>query len=204
VKYKLSNGRVRPPLEQLGDDEALLAAIKKEIGPKGEYVCDSSKDFARLVRLLVMPGVEVYPIHLVRDGRAVAHHYTKQVRVDLGLSDKRFFSSLVIWVGINIICSFILRLSGRPFIRVDYSRFCRDLDKEIKRINEFFGLDIQHERLLKKLNENVYHNVGGNYLRFKRINEIREDTEWREKVSGLRYFLGTMLTGLFNRAWSGR
>lgn len=204
VKYIASGGRVRPSQEKLGDDEALLLAVKEKASPRVEYICDSSKDFSRLVRLLMMPGVEVYPIYLVRDGRAVAYHYTKKERTNWGLPRKGYYSSLVLWVGVNVISSLILWCSSRPFIRVDYSRFCRDLKAEITRLNECLGLDIRREGLLKKLNETEYHNVGGNYMRFNRITAIREDTKWREKVSGLSYVVGTMLTGLFNRIWSGK
>lgn len=204
IRFFAAGGRSTLPVETLGDDAALLSAVKSLRGPDVEYLCDSSKDFARLIRLLMMPGLEIYPVFLVRDMRAVALSYAKKKRHDLGLNKMGFYKALFAWAGVNLASRTVAALSRRPVLHVSYDLFCRDPEGHVSLLNERLGLKIDPERFIERINGGVYHNVGGNLMRFKKLTAIRLDDEWRRSVPAFGNILSLACFGLLNRFWVKR
>jgi hypothetical protein len=204
LRFSVTGGRSLPPSELLGDDAALLSAVKDLRGSNTEYLCDSSKDFARLIRLLMMPRLEIYPIFLVRDMRAVALSYAKKKRHDLGLNKMGFYKALFAWAGVNLVSLAVAGLSRRPLLHISYDLFCRDPRKHISLLNERLGLKIDPERHIERINGCVYHNVGGNLMRFKKLSAVRLDDQWRHSVPAFGRFLSLVCFGLLNWLWVQR
>lgn len=204
LRYVLSGRRAIPPATMLGDDAALLRMISAVSGPRTSYLCDSSKDFARLIRLLMMPGIEVYPIFLVRDMQAVAHSYAKKKRHDLGLNRMGYYRALFSWAGVNLASWTVAALSRRPVLHVSYDLFCRNPGKTVTLLNDTLGLDIDGDNPVAGINRRTYHNIGGNLMRFKTLAAIRYDDSWKRSVPSLRRLISHACFGLFNRIWVKR
>jgi hypothetical protein len=195
LRFAAAGERRRPDPERLGEDGRLFRAVLQAGGPGTEYVCDSSKSLARLVRLLMMDGLEVFPIHLVRDPRGVAFSYTKAVRLELGLARKGFFSGLLRWIAVNMAAWLVLRLSGRPYLRLDYGELCRNPAPALNRINHSLGLKIPVEGFLEQVRAQTRHNVGGNMMRFEELVAVKEDLEWKTRLPRRRSLAGGLLAG---------
>ena len=190
----LTGRRLRFGASELGDDTALVAALDQVSAPEIQYLCDSSKDFTRLMILLMNPGIEVYPIHLVRDPRGVAHSYGKPLRTELGLPPRPYYPSLLRWVVVNVAARVTLWLSGRPWRVIDYERFTQDPGREVEKLNHAFDLNLSPDSFLDAMNSTERHNIGGNMMRFKKIDRIRTDEAWRQKLTPLQKVLGGVLT----------
>lgn len=134
-------------------------------------VLDSSKSIARLEKLLAS-GIEVRPIHLLRDACGVVYSNIKKGRAVM-----RYCRP---YVREHLHAAYVLR--GRPHAEVLYEDLARDPARELERIARFLGLEpepegLQHWRNLER------HNFGGNKMRFGKTDEIRLDESWR---TGLR------------------
>jgi hypothetical protein len=107
----------------------------------------------------------------------------------------------LLWIAINLVTMLIVRLSGRPYVRLSYDSFCREPGRTIELLNRTLDLDIPVEGLLDRINAGGYHNVGGNLLRFKRIDSIRHDEKWRTKLPRFQRTVVSILTAPFNALW---
>jgi hypothetical protein len=184
-----------------GDDAPILKAVCPDDG----YVCDSSKDFARFCRLLLMDEIEVYPIWLVRDARAVACSYASPKRVELGLPGMSFATALLNWVLINGFCRIALALSGRPWLRISYGHFCQNPAHYAGLLNARLNIQIPNDGVVEIINRKVYHDLGGNLLRFKKIESIQPQEGWRDKMTPARRFITFCLGAqLLNWLWVDR
>lgn len=191
-----------PP--ELGDDARLFQSVLDRAGPDVKFVCDSSKDFARLARMLMNPGLEIYPVFLVRDGRGVANSYAKKKRAELGMKAVGLLKAAILWIGVNVLTGGVIRFSGRKSVRISYNRFCDDPEGTIRLLNERLGIDIDPENFIQQINDEAYHNLGGNLMRFKKLESIRRDESWRENITGLnRIFLSTLMWP-WNTLWVRR
>ena len=198
--YRLSNGRICPSSDKLGDDAALLSAISETAGDDVVWICDSSKDFARYVRLKMFSDVDVYPIHLVRDGRAIAYNYSKPERDALGLPRMGLLSALLFWIGINSVCH-LLCLFDRNAIRVEYGDFCRNTETFLERLGRRYDLDIKAETLAESINNATFHNINGNIRRLEKVQAIREDLAWKLAIPDWFSSLGYLIALPFNWLW---
>jgi LPS sulfotransferase NodH len=185
-----------------GDDHRVFTAILDAHGATDVLLCDTSKDFARLARLLMMPGIEVLPVHLVRDARAVAFSYSKKSRVHLGLKPMGFYKALWLWTGVNALTRLVLRLSGLSAVPVSYERFCQDPAAVLRDLNSRLGTNIPTDDVPGAIRALVSHEIGGNTVRFKPIAEIREDSGWRNAISAGRARVSGWFTGPLHRLWT--
>jgi hypothetical protein len=191
----------RPAPYQLGDDMALFGAIMALHGSRTKYLCDSSKDFARLARLYMNPGIEIIPIHLVRDGRGVAFSKTKKESRDLGIDDCGYFEALVTWIGVNLLNRLIFFVKGVKPLQISYDLFCQDPDRYIVYLNSRLNLNIPQADYVDKINQTEFHLVNGNPDRFGPIPGIRHDDKWKQALPPVRFALATLLSTPFNWLW---
>lgn len=203
IGYRLFGNR-RRAATNTGDDRAFFEGVLGEAGAGVEFVSDSSKDFARLARLLMQPGIEVYPVHLVRDIRAVASSYSKPVREELGLNKVGYFRATWLWVFINLLSWFVMKLSGRPTFSVSYDLLCQDPERTLKALSDHLGIDLDVEHAVQQISRTEYHNVGGNLMRFKTIESIRYDESWKKRNRWWQHSLTNGMFGLFNLMWVKR
>jgi hypothetical protein len=199
--YRASGGRITPPQEIIGDDAKLLSLIGENLPESKTMLCDSSKDFARFARLLLQPDIEMVPIFLVRDVRAVAHSYTKKRRTELGLNRMTYFGAACRWAFINAMCWILIHLSGKRAVRISYDHFCDNPAETVAFLNDRLGTHLDASRIAENINATTYHNVGGNLLRFKTINGIQADKLWSKREGRVATAVAGLLFWPFNRAW---
>jgi hypothetical protein len=186
------------------DDERLNAEVLRAAPPGTRFVCDASKDFTRLVRLLMNPALEVIPIHLVRDGRAVANSYARKKTYGYGKRRATYFKALVLWVFVNLISDLVLRLSREKSLRVSYDLFCRDPEGHARDLGRRLGIDLDIHDVARSIRESRPHEIGGNPMRFRKMEAVRLDERWREEVPAWKQRISGVLTAPFHAVWTRR
>jgi len=173
--------------------EALFRAIHIVSGKR--IILDSSKRPGRLAVLSYCKGLNVIPLHLVRDGRGYIWSKLKKQR-RIGIEGKNLYSipksslhSSFVWVLVNI-ASFIamyyysLRRKQNKRLFLSYEEFCRSPVRNLIRIGEMLSLNVND--IVSKLEKGdpfaVGHKIGGNRLKYKGIVKIKYDDEWRKKL----------------------
>lgn len=147
-------------------------------------VIDTSKH-ASLAFALHTAGVDVRVLHLVRDSRAVAHSWAKQVRRPEVTGAPAYmprFSPLTVstlWTVQN--AAFELLARSAPVTRLRYEDFTTDPDGALARLRELAGLPA-HPPPASADTATVpaAHTVAGNPLRFTTGEvQVRRDDAWR-------------------------
>jgi hypothetical protein len=155
---------------------------------------DSSKNASLAFCLSNSPELDLRVVHIVRDSRAVAYSWTKQVsRPD---TDTRGYmkthspaASAAQWHSQNATLQLLAR-RGTPTLRVRYEDLMAAPEAMLRRIAAFAGLPAETELSFLTSDANGYsadlsvsHTASGNPMRFRtgRI-QIRSDDSWRDAM----------------------
>jgi hypothetical protein len=190
--------------EYLSYYRRVYAAITEVSGCQA--VLDSSKHASLAFCLRQCPGIDMRMIHIVRDSRAVAYSWTRQVdRPDADLSRMRTYSPLssaMSWNTQNSAMELLAR-TGTPILLVRYEDLAGNPVGTLRRIAAFADLpaDATALRFLGDDNSGRWaelsaaHTVSGNPMRFTtgRI-AIRPDEAWRDALSAQKRRAVTTLT----------
>ena len=143
-----------------------------------QVIVDSSKNVGYAYILGMVPLVDVYLIHLIRDARATAYSWL-QTKGDLWI--ERPASISLRWVLRNVVTEMLgTRLPGR-YVRLNYEDFIEEPKASVWRILSLVGAT---NKSLPFLDEhrvviNHSHGIWGNPDRFKRgVVELRMDRRW--------------------------
>lgn len=180
----------------------LYKAIQKVSGCR--VIVDSSKTPTYALLLNTTPELDLCPIHLVRDSRAVAFSYMRSKvwipeiteRVEYMQRYNPVISALR-WNAYNVLCRWLLR-KDRSYLLVNYERLVERTRDELKRIIHFAG-ESNSTRLDFIQGQQAYltksHCIAGNPMRFKNgwVN-LCNDNEWREKMSPILRGIVTTLS----------
>lgn len=169
-------------------------------------IVDSSKFPSHGHVLSLIPDIDLYILHLVRDPRAVAFSWRKKTRYQPGESGGQRYmhrlspaNSSVHWLVRNALVEVLWgreRKAGR-YMRVRYEDFVKEPRATVTAIRDMLGEDSpldsfrdSHTALLGPT-----HEVSGNPSRFRK-GEVRisQDEEWRTVLPGRDRWLVTMLT----------
>ncbi len=183
-----------------GDDNIFFNAIDKVVTDSDtecDYLLDSSKDPRRLARMKETVGVEnIFVIHLVRDGRGYVASYNSKDKpraMQWGLKVQNFFTTGIRWMAINIITSMYLKKYQFKSIQISYDLFCNNPQDYIDVLNKKLNLNISNQ-YIEKINNSVYHDIHGNWMRNKKIKSIIGDKSWERDLSLLkRIILGVLM-----------
>lgn len=134
-------------------------------------VLDSSKDFSRLKSFL-NSDLQVEVIHLIRDPRGVAFSGLRKGRPIRSVSKK--------YVRTHVNAA--RALLGIPHIEVRYEDLAREPGREVARVLEFLGLEIEPDQL-SGWRHIERHNFGGNRMRLDDVEMIQLDEEWRTEFN---------------------
>jgi hypothetical protein len=119
-----------------------------------QYVVDSSKSIAGLDALARSPGVELYVIHLVRDGVDVVASYKHR--------GSGVWSAAVAWSVFNLALSLYAKRGRFRTMRLGYRRLCSETETEFERLNSFLGTSLESGSLVDAVSHTAYHVMGGN------------------------------------------
>lgn len=165
--------------------EKLYQGIHKRTGSR--VIVDSSKIPSYAYLLDMIPTIDLYVVHLVRDSRAVAYSWLRkkfQPDTETFMHRHSIVESAVVWGVWNAMVEALWgRRSGR-YLRLRYEDLMEDPQKALARI-----LKLMHEDALSLPIENrevrlgVNHTSSGNPSRFKTgLVKLRPDEEWKAKM----------------------
>jgi Sulfotransferase family len=151
------------------DNVALFEAIAAVAGKRN--IVDSSKQVTRLARLLEIPGVDVFPVFLLRDPKG-------QI-----CSSQKGSSSLIKLIGNYVRTNREIYdlVKNRPHAVVHYEELVRNAEQTLGGLMQEVGLAFDPNQL--QWAEPVRHNVGGNGMRRGTSSELKLDEKWRDHFS---------------------
>jgi hypothetical protein len=196
------DGRGWEPIDRYVEvADALYRSIANVSGAR--VIVDSSKNVQDAAVLRLLPSVDAYLVHLVRDPRAVAHSMQRRVMLQADDADpvkmprSSSASSAAGWLRVNLAAEIVRRryAPGRS-MRVRYEDLAADPRATLASIARFVG---EEPKGLEFVDANTVvlhgnHTVWGNSSRFRtgRI-EIRADQEWTDKLRGFTRVAPTAL-----------
>ncbi len=169
-----------------------------------DVVLDSSKHASLAFCLRHCPDLDLHVVHCVRDSRAVAYSWTKQVpRPEAAVGEKLMkryppTTSAMMWNSHNAAFSLLRRL-GTPTYLLRYEQFVAAPRTTARAVAAFAGAPVRDADLAflgdQQVDLTVAHTASGNPLRFRTgVVPIRVDNAWRESFSPLQQRLVTALT----------
>lgn len=185
-------------------------------------IVDSSKLPVRAFAHSLVPGIDLYVVHLVRDGRGIVISHRKSYRGDIPIStiwnqeghpmwkavDRRrvlYLLSVVRWTVQNLAAEWVCaRLGPKRAMRLRYEDFVADPSGALERIGSLIELDLAEvaEAASSGKPMETGHNVGGNKTKKSGIITLRPDAqEWRTALSPAEHRLSRMLMGWLMRRY---
>ena len=150
-----------------------------------ELVIDSSKDPSYLYLLSVLDGMDLVPVHVVRDPRGVAYSWTRtRLRPEIHWKEQymrtiRPRRAALIWLEYNTVIEVFMK-RHKSSTRVRYEDFAVDPDAAIRQVCRSAGIEVTNGRP----SAGTGHSLSGNPMRFDRgPRVVSPDTEWEIGLS---------------------
>ena len=172
--------------------QALFEAIAAATGSDSPILVDSSKNPARAAALAALPGLDVFLVHLVRDGRGVAWSLAKAFAKDArggvqeAIAPRSVGRTALAWRTVNAASRRVFDAHPRDrrlFLR--YEDYVEDLAGALAPLDAFVGGGL--ESVAQSIAEGGAvasgHTIAGNRLRMQATIRLRADAEWREHMS---------------------
>jgi hypothetical protein len=167
----------------------LFQAIKSHSDK--EIIVDSSKLPGRALALTNIPGVDLFVIHLVRDGRGVAwsllQSYKRDVKAGLQkeIRPRSALRTAARWCVVNIATEMLRwKLKRTRYVRVKYEDFVINPVPTLESVGKMVGLDLTDIAL--KLRDGApiqpAHQIAGNRLRMNKSIRLVRDEAWRTQM----------------------
>jgi hypothetical protein len=169
---------------------------------RSHVIVDGTKHPPNGALLRLLPGIEPYFVHMVRDGRAVAHSRAKPKPNPDGnppgeLPGGNHFTSMVLWGGMNIASAAVCRRHGEDkSMRVRYEDFIADPVQMVRKITSLINERPKSTPFVDHHTVQLgrHHTVSGNPSRFEiGTVRLRHDDRWRAEMSGRNRLLTTTL-----------
>lgn len=159
-----------------------------------DVVVDASKNLGYAFVLAMVPNVEVYLAHIIRDPRATAYSWRRKKE---GLRQDHPFENALVWDSRNAVAELLGTRWRQRYTRVFYEDFVRRPRHTVFRLLHHVGKDAADLSFIAEpeISLGVNHSVYGNPNRFDggRI-RLRLDDEWRTGISTADHLLTTALT----------
>ena len=145
---------------------------------KCRVIIDSSKNIGYCYALGLLPDIDLYVVHLVRDARAVFYSWTRRKQ---NLWTERPFSLSLRWCVRNITAELLGRKLHGKYFRLKYEDF---IERPFESVINILNLTKQNPMKLPFINKSevklgTSHGMCGNPDRFNRgIIKLMLDTKW--------------------------
>jgi hypothetical protein len=175
-------------------------------------IVDSSKSPVRAFALSIVPGIDLYVVHLVRDGRGVITSRRKVLKKNLRsgvMWDHEgvpMWKTVTRWIVLNLAAEWVCtRLGPNRTMRLRYEDFVADPKGALERIGSLIELDLTTvaEAASSGKPMQAGHNVGGNRTRKSTIIALQPELaeEWRTALSPAEQRLSWVLMGWLMRRY---
>lgn len=163
---------------------------------ESNLIVDAAKDPFRARWMLSARPVECKIIHLIRDGRGVAHSLLGRTRPEAWFTNVS--SAAKHWRSRTRRIQKVLETvpRGQKMV-VRYEDFCSSPVAVLKRLCGFLGIPYEPQMLEFAAAE--HHDVGGNSMRFSDSSEIRLSTSWQNELSVEELAIFERVAGNMNR-----
>ena len=208
---RLLASRLRPTAELLEyqrRNRALYEAVQRVSGKP--MVVESSLSPRRAFVLATTPGIELYLVHLVRDGRGViwSHQNPAKRAVRKSFRPAPAWQTTRYWVSANLQSAYVYsRLPPERRLRLRYEDFATDPDAALVRLGHFVGEDLSGlltpERAIRQPAP-VRHTPGGNRVRLMKEVQVRRDFGWMEHLPAKDRALFWLCAGWLARGYGYR
>lgn len=173
------------------------------IGTNTEVIVDSSKKPTYAFLLNMIPSIEVYILHLVRDSRGVAHSWGKG-KIQQQVSDEVIYmhqftplKSAWRWNISNLLTELLLRHPPQNFLTIRYEDFVEEPAKTLSKVLQLLNLSERNFpiRAHNQAHLTTNHAIWGNPNRFLTGNiTLRHDREWQQTMPTKSKRIITLLT----------
>ena len=193
--YFASDGSEINKDKYIKKQEELYEKIQDHTGC--ELIVDSSKYPQRVSLLSGSNKINPIILHLVRDGKGVTYSYLKKYENSLRYIWK--------WFAINFKTELLKNRIKCNCVFLKYSDLSKKPKRSIERILSGVGLEYEEQMLnFNNYNNIEQHQIGGNRLKFNSINGIKEDLEWKDRLSWSHLFVFNIIGGLLNCYYSNK
>jgi len=185
----------------LDNSMKLYRAIHRTTGC--DVIIDSSKWPSYGYLLGLMPGIDLYVLHLVRDPRGVVYSWlrTKLYQPDNGhlmyMRKLRPVNTTLRWTTKHLATELLLRRLRERYLTLRYEDFVSRPQESIRRIFDLVKERVRHLPFVgdREVELGLNHTVSGNPLRFQTgVTRIELDNEWMVKMRPADLLLVTALT----------
>jgi hypothetical protein len=175
-------------------------------------IVDSTKSPVRAFAHSLVPGIDLYVVHLVRDGRGVITSRRKTFKKDLRAGimwdheGYPMWRTIVRWIGLNLAAEWVCtRLGPKKTMRLRYEDFVADPKGALERIGSLIELDLTDVADAASSGQPMQagHNVGGNRTKKSGIITLRPELakEWKPALSATEQRLSWLFTGWLMRRY---
>jgi hypothetical protein len=188
---------------------AFFQSIRAVSGKR--VIVDSSKSPARALALGMISGIDLYVIHLVRDGRGVVTSLRKSFEKDLQAGimwDHKAhpaWKTVVRWIVLNLASEWVCsQLGPKRTMRLRYEDFVADPEAALERIGSLIELDLTDVADAAAAGKPMHagHNIGGNRTKKSGFITLRPDAkEWKSALSPTEQRLSWALMGWLMRRY---
>jgi hypothetical protein len=168
----------------------------------GRVIVDASKEPAHGRAMSMVPGVDLYVVHLIRDPRAAAYSWLKK-KYQPDSETREFMvrfsptKSSALWDSWNASAEALWRDAPERYLRLRYEDFVAEPRGAFKKILSRVGESDSEPPLVgeREVKLGVSHTVSGNPNRFETgAVELRPDREWISRMNPRDKALVTALT----------
>ncbi len=174
-------------------------------------IVDSTKSTTRAFAFGMIPGIDLYVVHLVRDGRGVITSLRKTFEKDIQAGimwdhkGRPMWKSVVRWIVLNLATEWVCaQLGPKRTMRLRYEDFVADPNGALQRIGSLLELDLTDVADAASSGKPMQagHNVGGNRTKKSGVITLRPDAqEWRTALSPTEQRLSWALMGWLMRRY---
>ena len=174
-------------------------------------IVDSTKSPVRAFALGMTPGIDLYVVHLVRDGRGVIASLRKTFEKDIEAGimwdhkGRPMWKAIARWIVMNLAAEWVCtQLAPKRTMRLRHEDFVADPKGALERIGSLIELDMTDvaDAATSGSPMQAGHNVGGNRTKKSEIITLRPDTqEWRTALSPAEQRLAWVSMGWLMRRY---
>ncbi|MEW9857033.1 sulfotransferase [Novosphingobium sp. M1R2S20] len=172
-------------------------------------VVDSSKLPGRGLALAAIPGIELYVVHMVRDGRGVVWSLRKPYKRDVekglqrDLNPKPLFYAALRWMSVNLAAEKLCGYVGpHRSLRIRYEDFVAAPEETVAAILSLVrGAPVGSRVLPESGALEPWHQMAGSRHRMQRTIRVREDGNWKQVMPADQQRWVTRLCGRLLRRY---
>ena len=174
-------------------------------------IVDSTKSATRAFAFGMTPGIDLYVVHLVRDGRGVIASLRKTFKKDIQAGimwdhkGRPMWKTVARWIVLNLATEWVCtQLGPKKTMRLRYEDFVADPKGALERIGSLLELDLTDvaDDASSGKPMQAGHNIGGNRTKKSGIITLRPDAqEWKSALSPTEQRLSWALMGWLMRRY---